>query len=286
MKYILPLFVLALACNPRMEPLDQQVIDAQLDSVYMQYEAEVDSFIQAIDALPAVLALDHPMDTFKVESLDSFEVIQFLNNLRLEENYIPYSDTPSYTNCLYITAAHNLGLLPRSFDTTYSIQDPNEAELKQENIGMKAARELAQRSQLGKWKTNAYFTSENVIHQRYARGIDQLRSIKYVLVIDDLIYSAPHVVSEDLFESGVLVTLVTAYNLETGKEIGKAKLISQNSDEIQEISSGMYAMDRNHIIANQQLRSDLDRNRFKEIATSFGLSPIEDDLFEGLDLEE
>ncbi len=268
MKYP-ALLILLSACSSSPVYIEGSEVLKTKEDIYTTNSVIIDSFIRTIDNLEAVALLDHPLDTTDMDDLDSIEIVEFAKNLHLDDNYLDSGAQIRPNNSIYVMAEHNFSELGPPVKGIYELL-PVLNKTQGHSGWVSTVLEFVTRHKTGSWPYSKSYTSMDDVRTDYG-SIRKLGQIKYVIVVDDQVIMPPKVISKEYFETGLLVTKTTVYNLMTMKEEGVNIIISQNSDEVREMIAGIYDFDKDNLLALNDLNRNLVKNRNKNIVEIYEL---------------
>lgn len=105
---------------------------------------------------------------------------------------------------------------------------------------------------------------------RYSEEIKELEAITYGITINDLFISKPALIDKDNFSSGLIISELNIYDLNSKEHLGNTTIFSENRDKI----SHMFTMDFGELTKNAidfRLKEDLLQQKNKNIIESLNI---------------
>lgn len=128
-------------------------------------------------------------------------------------------------------------------------------------------RYLMKRKAYGSWDSivsndSITYNDKVRIERSIQEDMDKIKSLKYVLLIDDLFVMDAEMMDDNSFKSGTIVTLTKLINLKSKKVEAQKVFLIKNSDKVEVATGGSEAFDKMNIRLNIMAKKVEKLNRF------------------------
>lgn len=228
--------------------------------LYMKVKPEIDSLTELLMSLDVVKGdFDGKVEEITVEDILSEKVINDMNEEKPlevtlhEDDFFIVHDSSNVTHgaTRVYKAKHKLYVCLPDFD--------DNAQGYREEIP-----EFWSQHSTGEFQRKPDSIAQKRIDEytaHYNKEYGKFRELKYVVCVNDLYYVKPKLISKKEFESGMLISRITVYDLTGRKKLGETVVFGQNEDSVN--SQGFHVV--GEWGSEMRLKQDLIEKRNKAI---------------------